>query len=430
MPPPNTSTVPMFETVKGLAALQDQFRQLAPVARQVGDTLAKSVTDTLAPLRAATDAVERFQAGLVNVAAQASQTFAQLRGVVREYLTPITAAVKEAFAPVGRIVGSILGPVASAVAGVAARVGKAFTGTVDLLAGAFGSLTGVFGALAGKLGDVVGAVVGVGEQMARFVQLADPGVFILFQRAVMDLMATIGQGLSPILELVTGSVRAVADVFAALAPVGKLVADALRPVFTAAQEVIRRFGASLARLMPAVEALARVWAEVQLAIMPVVELIADVFAAVLRGLGAVIQTVAPYVVAFTRVVGELVKALVDWVSDLLGLPKFDPVKTDGSVGAAVTQTRIGGVGDIGRQAYTSAFMMGPVEKADEQTARNTAQLLARVNEIAEILRNPGRSARQGTVAATGADNPTTVAGKAALVARSLDPLGVVGWILD
>lgn len=89
-------------------------------------------------------------------------------------------------------------------------VGQGFARTGAVMAAAFAGVVVAANQLA-KLPMAVleKAISSVGSEIGRFVQLAQPGVFQLFERSIKDLYASIGIALIPVLEKATQVFRAI-----------------------------------------------------------------------------------------------------------------------------------------------------------------------------------------------------------------------------
>jgi hypothetical protein len=109
-----------------------------------------------------------------------------------------------------------------------------------------GAIGGAFGGAVGrKLGEELGGAAvklklafegleGAFQKttagMARFVALASPGTMTLFNLAVRDTAATLGQTLQPVMELATKGLRLFGDILMTILPGAGEMKDALEPV--------------------------------------------------------------------------------------------------------------------------------------------------------------------------------------------------------
>lgn len=77
-------------------------------------------------------------------------------------------------------------------------------------------------------------IFAVEANVASFVRLANPGVYVQFNRAVEDLYGVIGRALTPVLQNATVIVQKLADYMNALGPAGKFAIIAVAGMATAA----------------------------------------------------------------------------------------------------------------------------------------------------------------------------------------------------
>lgn len=77
-------------------------------------------------------------------------------------------------------------------------------------------------------------IFAVEANVASFVRLANPGVYVQFNRAVEDLYGVIGRALTPVLQNATVIVQKLADYMNALGPAGKFAIVAVAGMATAA----------------------------------------------------------------------------------------------------------------------------------------------------------------------------------------------------
>lgn len=368
------------------------------------------------------------------------------------------AGFTSVLAPLGRLAGGVGRAVFDRAGTAAGRVGR----TIATKAGRVGRIAGVVGRAAGKAGGgaagvaggaigaagkaLVGlgvaaqaagqAVLGAGQAMAGFVAKANPAALQMFERAVEDLTAVVGQALTPVFNLVTQGVRLLADALTPLAPIGATIAQAMQPAIATSKifadflaQGIGQFGKVVAGVAPAFEAVGVAVLAVLEAFRPLFELLLDLAGGVLatagKALATAVTAAVPYISAFAKAIGSVVEFVSRGVRDLLALvginlPKAEGLKEGSSVGAAVRQAQFGQVGDALRKAQTSAYTIGNAAANPQALiAQNTADLKKRADDIYDEIRNlPENIARKMKEFVTGgakqaAESPAGRAGAAA-----------------
>jgi hypothetical protein len=192
----------------------------------------------------------------------------------------------------------------------------------------------------GKLSDAFDEIVALGSHISgNYVSQYAPAESEVFNDALKDFRATLGEQLIPVLKATTDIVRWTADTFAGLTPIVRglyqTFSDHLRPIFhtlgDAGRELVRHFA-------------------------PLVEVLG-------HGLAGVIQlTLEPL-----RLVTVLFTDLLRSLNDLIGLPKFNP--DDLSRGKAAANVSTMSVQDWKRRIDESAFRLGDTaQKPDERAA--------------------------------------------------------------
>lgn len=235
------------------------------------------------------------------------------------------------------------------------------------------------GAILGPIGLVAGAALVAGKQLYdmgekavqtgfQFAAIANPATAQLYERAVLDSEAVLGQRFVPVVELATAAVRDVGDFFGEILP--------------SAGE----FRASLVEFKPALD-------ELRDAARDVAPIIKDVLGASLKELAAGARAVTDV----TKNVTLGFRAL----ADKIGLPLGGPAVS--SVGAASGSVTIGGIEDVSRKMFEAAVGQGrqidaPIRTADTLErieawgVRFQSDLLGRL-AIFERLMNPAEAGR-------------------------------------
>ena len=450
MPPVNPNS-PHAVTPGGLAAGANASAVRA--ARDVADAMAGFagvLTSTLSPrLRHVTDQVARTLApaldvlhrGLSGVASavttvgnavlalgRVSLPFAAVGAAAADAVRAVQSlvqagrAVGSLFGPVltpafnlfGRAVAAAVAPLRSAASGLGAALGPAGD-AIGRLAAAAGPLVARLAGVASSVGGAVasfaaafagagGAFVTVAQSVLGAVAKANPGVAMLAERAIEDLVAVIGRALAPVLEVATEGIRILADSLSPLAGIGAAVAQVLRPgleIFRGAAELfsglLAKVGGAVAALAPAVSAVVRVFSAVSDAVGPALTFLVDVVGGALtEAMKLVSQAVvaaAPYFVAFAKVLGDVVSFVVRGVKDLLALVGVTLPETAGafkpnsSVGAAARAASFGGVEDVLKRAQASSYSLGSAAvKPEVKTANAAEEIRKRADEIYREIR--------------------------------------------
>jgi len=262
-------------------------------------------------------------------------------GRVRDAVAPVAQAVGtylvESFGKLATAVGATAGAVVAATrAGIAfdnvmSSVYKAIEGTVGAVASYLGQMAqrgaAVLAAPMQALDSAVGAVT---ANVARFVALANPAAYQMFQRSVNDLYATIGQALAPVLAEATQIFRSIGSALSGLGPSGtKFIQAAMGGTaaliaFAAAMVVVETVatggiaplvellvGGLLAGLAGAVTATGT--------LSGMMESFSAVLGGTFEALGEVVGALAPAGAAFMRILGEAGKILAGFAQQVAGL---------------------------------------------------------------------------------------------------------------
>lgn len=227
--------------------------------------------------------------------------------------------------------------------------------------GGFGILAGALGVVAKAVGAATAAtlvlpravmaaeraILGLGQSMLGMVAKANPAAAQRWELAVSDLLATLGAALAPVLELVTGVVRTMADAFTLLIPVGAELAGALKPVFDLIGEALAGAIGYLASALKAV--------------VPV--------------LGVVVRM-------FVDLVGWLGKLLKEGLA-LLGIDLTpEQAKKGAAVGMAARPAQIGAVDEVLKTAMRASFSVG---LGGGDPAAKTASEAKRIRELTDYI---------------------------------------------
>lgn len=131
--------------------------------------------------------------------------------------------------PGGNLLGAV-GNVASAATGEGAA------GIAGALGG-LGAMAGPIGAIAAAAPAAIGALGQVRDTIVSLAGKANPGVLMLYQRALDDIQGVIGQRLVPVLELFADGARLVGDVLQTILPSQVEFREAIAPLRSALQEM-------------------------------------------------------------------------------------------------------------------------------------------------------------------------------------------------
>lgn len=236
------------------------------------------------------------------------------------------------------------------IGGIGAEGGAEAVGGVEA-AGGLGAAAGPVGMVAAAALVAGKAIFDLGEKAIQtgfqFAQIASPATMDLYNRAVLDSEAVLGQRFVPVVELATVAVRDVGDFFAEILP------------------STGEFRASLAEFKPALD-------DIRDAARDVAPIIKDVF-------GASLQLVA----AGAKDVSSAVKfATIGFraLANNLGIPLGGPAVS--SVGAAAGSVSIGSIEDVSRKMFEAAVGQG--RQIDSPT--RSANSLERIEALASGLK--------------------------------------------
>lgn len=199
-------------------------------------------------------------------------------------------------------------------------------------------------ALPGIIKDILGT-------LTSFAALASPGQMQLFQMAVEDVQATIGQSFIPVLEMMRDAVRLVGDALATFLPDAAEVREALAGTRVLFDEMRVAITEMMVEAGP---------------------LVKSFFLGIVKGFGLFISGIAVIITrlsqAFTALMGPIRELLA-----LIGinLPKSGGIRS--SVGAAARQAQFSSFDEYQRQLQLSAYSEG--------TSSSMAQVPNMVSDI-------------------------------------------------
>lgn len=333
-------------------------------------------------------------------------------GKVMTQMLPSTTGLGAAFEQMGKAfasatdsLGSSLGSIGGMFSGFAKALGSALSGDLKgAVMGALGSVGGLVSGLAGvgtSIGGMLNSVMGLGSQMASFVQLANPAAFQLFQNAIQDTLAVVGQALTPIFRVVTQVIRMAGDSLAGWAPqlgaiVGQL-AQGLIPIFKVLFNVFGYVGQALTMVVaaaaPAIQAFEAIYTSLYQALEPALKLLSEVvggaLAQAMKWLSDALSHVTPYLVAFAQVLKDVFTSIAEQIKEFLALsgvtlPDFMKPKEGSSVNAAAKGTSIGSVESVIQEALKSAYGSGTATK---DPALETSKMAAAIKDRADQIYN-------------------------------------------
>lgn len=233
------------------------------------------------------------------------------------------------------------GAASSALAGLNGEIATT-AGNTEGLSSAFGDLksqmssaiggTNAFGLAMGFLDDELNKAVAITN---KYVKTFAPAEAEMFNNALKDLNAVIGEQLVPITRVARDIIRYFADALATFTPIVRgFIEDGIEKLRPAFQQLQRGFEAVLPK------------------ILPVVQLIGEVLVTALE------QLLKP----ITWVI-EKIADLGEALNDLLGL---DAVKLGDSRGKAAASASVTNVQGVLSKAQSSAFGLGSESKTDKQ----------------------------------------------------------------
>lgn len=230
--------------------------------------------------------------------------------------------------------------------------------------GLVGGLTAAAQGPVGMLNDMFGGI-------ARMVGMMNPAAVEMFNRAMADLQAVMGEILLPILQAGTGLVRKFADVILTMKPafdpiiqvavdLVNILADLLVPVFKVLTPLIQLFGA------------------IAQSLMPVMNLIVDALKWLLKGMETFVRGFVEIWNGFTD---TMIGRALGLKTVNLGAVNLDQTKS--SMGKAIYQTGFASAEQLGKDTRAKALMTGDSDA--KKTADNTKMTADTVKEIKDAV---------------------------------------------
>jgi phage-related protein len=385
-PAPNISAAPnaLAPLTAALDALSNAVRGVVPEL-----TAVCTAFKPLAP------AIDTFAGSMGNMVPQLSGVSAALGNVGQQFFG-ITSSMSTSFS-------TLFSGFNKGLQGVGQAATGNFSSAISSVSGAVGGMLSGLTGLASGIGGLLGGVVSLGQAMAGLVGLANPQVLQIFNNALDDMQAVMGQALAPILEVVTQVIRMAADSLASFLPqIGAVIANmmsaflpAVKTVFDIFGEIGNMFARVFAAVAPAVEAIGMAFTVVYEALRPIEELIIQLLGGILIQamtlLAEVVQFVTPYIVTFARVLKDAFEWMSNAVKELLAgfgvkLPELVAPNKGTADGAAAKGKTIGSVDDVISKAMQSAFGMGKAAEPSERTASATEGIRQAAQQIYEKMR--------------------------------------------
>ena len=219
---------------------------------------------------------------------------------------------------------------------------KELTGSLGPIGVGFKAIEG-FSAKFGLVGEIVSGVTAqfhaMTETLVGMAQVANPAAFKLWNWALLDLQAVIGQRFVPILGLMRDAVRFLGDVLTTVLPTPKEVAEALQPLQKTFEDLKKEITRLLIDLRP-----------VLLATFKIVVSAVDMLIHSLISLTKILRVVTE--AAGFKSVGKLGSGL----------------------GAASSQASFSGIAQLGEKATLATLMSGGGATPAQITADNTTKM--------------------------------------------------------
>jgi hypothetical protein len=243
------------------------------------------------------------------------------------------------------------------------------------------------------------AVGGVGKEISRFVQLANPVEVQKFNLAMDDLTAVFGKILTPMMQYSTALVRGFADAILSIAKpmqnlmhaVFKPLTDMLPMASRMLERVMQPMGMMIERMAPLARSFGMVAQAIASLSFTVVETSMSTFIGLMEQLSPLFDLVA---VALDL----LLRGLAWWINKIQGLLSGFSGGMGGastprrsSVGEATRPAQISGVEDYGRKAQQAAFSLGkgadPAVDAAVSSASALDKIYDKLREYEAIFNN-------------------------------------------
>ena len=327
-------------------------------------------------------------------------------------MVPNANGLNTSFAKLGQSFSTVTGTftesiakVGSAISGLTSGMSKALSGdlkgAVSSALGSIGSLVSGMVGIGSAIGGVLGGILSLFQQMASFVQIANPAAFEMFTNSVQEIMAVIGQALTPVLQVVTQVIRMAGDSLASWAPqLGALIgelASGLLPIFRVFFNIFAQIGQALTLVVeaaaPVIVAFEQIYSAIYEALEPIyktlIQVVSGAMVQAFKWLSDAVLFVTPYIIAFARVLKEIFEWVGSSIKEMLGMmgvsiPEFVKPKEGASVGAAAKGTNIGNVESLIQSAMKSAFSLGS-SPGPEDPAKTTAAIASALLEKAKEI---------------------------------------------
>ena len=352
-----------------------------------------------------------------------------------------------------------LSVVDTALTGMAGTLGPIGAG-LDLASAAFSSVVDTLGAIPligdsirnvlGPLAAVPGLFKSITETLTSFAAKASPATFTMFQHAVDDAQAVIGQRFVPVLELMTDGVRLFADVLTTLLPTGEQVrgvigsirktfddldpglrgslgtmAATIRGTLTGVLEVVGRAVSSMAPTIVSVlgsitSSLPGIVSTVGGALSALAPIVTTVVVGGFNAISSAIAAVMPYAKGFIDLWSGIVTAFntVRQVVDLIPFSGLlNPLQVLGRL-LAVVGTGMSVLGAvIGGIATAVSFVVSPITEG-------IAEVKSAFGEVSSLFSEAG-----STIFGAIKELFSGVGGTIGPILQMLNPLRVVGDLL-
>lgn len=206
------------------------------------------------------------------------------------------------------------------------------------------------------------------ELNSKYVGLFDPGRVKLFDMAVKDLYAVLGEQLSPITREATSVIKEMSAILNGLTPMVKEFVNA-----------------GLKEMQPAFRAVIDLTKEYIAASKPLIDIAAEIQLAQWQGLAAAIQQVA-----------EGTQRWYEWLREILGLPAFQGKDAMGKAAANVSQTST--------QGYLMNLQLGALKMGKgEDPAVKQVNLLGEIKgQLVQMVQNLPNAIKDGVKELPGA----------------------------
>lgn len=228
-------------------------------------------------------------------------------------------------------------------------------GMVDMV----GKVSPALAAIIGPLAEIPGAMKSILDTLVSFSAKASPSRFKLFQMAVEDVQAVIGQSFLPVLDMMRASIRLFGDVLATILPSTGEIDDALGMFRASLYELFETIRESVSEFGP---------------------MIREFFIANLKLLGIVLSVVALHVQVLVQAFSLLISPL-RILGSLFGIE--DGMRS--SLGATARPAQFAGIEQYQQSLQTTSFAE-PGAITANQVPSMVQQLVGFTQTIAEWTR--------------------------------------------